>query len=105
MVGRLDYPSGPVHRDKLAVLTEVLLQTYPRRHLATLYEAATLPGFPAAIERVQIGSLHRAAVTSVTTLYVPPSVSAPIDANMLERLGIKPSDRVRCLRSTRPAAG
>ena len=53
VVGRLDYPSGPVHRDKLAVLTEVLLQTYPRRHLATLYEAATLPGFPAAIERVQ----------------------------------------------------
>jgi hypothetical protein len=105
VVGRLDYPSGPVHRDKLAVLTEVLLQTYPRRHLATLYEAATLPGFPAAIERVQIGSLHRGAVTSVTTLYVPPSVSAPIDANMLERLGIKQSDRVRCLRSKRPAAG
>jgi uncharacterized protein YabN with tetrapyrrole methylase and pyrophosphatase domain len=105
VVGRLDYPSGPVHRDKIQVLTEVLLETYPRRHLATLYEAATLPGFPASIERVQIGSLHRAALTSVTTMYVPPSVSAPIDAKMLERLGIKPSDRVRCLRSTRRAAG
>jgi uncharacterized protein YabN with tetrapyrrole methylase and pyrophosphatase domain len=104
VVGRLDYPSGPVHREKLAVLTEVLLETYPPRHLATLYEAATLPGFPPSIERVQIGSLHRAAVTSVTTMYVPPSRSAPVDAQMLERLGIKRSDRVRCLRLKRRAA-
>jgi uncharacterized protein YabN with tetrapyrrole methylase and pyrophosphatase domain len=104
VVGRLDYPSGPVHREKLAVLTEVLLETYPPRHLATLYEAATLPGFAASIERVQIGSLHRAAVTSVTTLYVPPSRSAPVDAQMLQRLGIKRSDRVRCLRLKRRAA-
>jgi hypothetical protein len=42
-------------------------------------------------------------VTSVTTMYVPPSVSAPIDAKMLERLGIKQSDRVRCLQLKRRA--
>jgi uncharacterized protein YabN with tetrapyrrole methylase and pyrophosphatase domain len=98
VVGRLDYPDGPVDRKKLAFLTEALLRVYPRRHLATLYEAASLPGFAPSIEEVRIGSLHRAAVTPITTLYVPPMRSAPIDRAMMSRLGIRAIGRIDCLR-------
>jgi uncharacterized protein YabN with tetrapyrrole methylase and pyrophosphatase domain len=98
VVGRLDYPSGPVNRKKLAVLTETLLETYPRKHVATLYEAATLPGFPASTQRVHIGSFHRAEVTPITTMYVPPVKDPPLDREMLDRLGIRSADRIGCLR-------
>lgn len=98
VVGRLDYPAGPVNRRKLAVLTESLLTTYPARHLGTLYEAATLPGFGPSIEQVCLGALDRAAVSPVTTLYVPPAKESPVDPAMFARLGIRRADRVGCLR-------
>ncbi len=99
VVGRLDYATGPLDRGKLAILTEVLRETYAKRHLATLYEAASLPGYPPSIEPVQIGALHLAkAISPITTLYVPPAKRAPIDRKMLARLGISPAGRVRCLR-------
>lgn len=98
VVGRLDYPSGPADRNGLKVLEEVLLKTYPRRHVGTLYEASSLPGFPPSIVEVPIGKLHQAAVTPITTMYVPPSETAPVDRAMMARLGLKPADRVRCLR-------
>jgi hypothetical protein len=98
VVGRLDYPDGPVDRKKLALLTEALLKFYPRTHGATLYEAASLPGFPPRIDPVRIGSLHRAEVTPITTLYVPPAKSARIDRAMMSRLGIREAGRIHCLR-------
>ena len=97
-LGRLDYPTGPVDREKIAVLTGVLLRTYPRKHEVQLYEAATLPGFAPSIETVHIGALHEGPITTVTTMYVPPSRRAKVDRAMLARLGIHPADRLRCLR-------
>jgi hypothetical protein len=99
VVGRLDYQSGPVHRDKLEILTKALVEQYPRRHVVTLYEASALPGFPPSIEKVQLGSLHRADVTSVTTMYVPPARRAKVDRKMVARLGITEADTIRCLRT------
>jgi precorrin-3B methylase len=99
VVGRLDYPSGDVHREKLEILTEALLEQYPRRHIVTLYEASALPGFPPSIEKVELGSLSRAAVTSVTTMYVPPAKRAKVDRKMMARLGITEADSIHCLRT------
>ncbi|HUH92143.1 MAG TPA: SAM-dependent methyltransferase [Casimicrobiaceae bacterium] len=98
VVGRLDYPEGPVDRKKLALLTKALLKHYPSRHTATLYEAASLPGFPPSIDEVRIGSLHKGPVTSITTLYVPPVRTAKIDRTMMARLGIRDEGKLRCLR-------
>ena len=97
-MGRVDYPSGPIDRTKIALLTEMLLEIYPRKHQAQLYEAPTLPGFEPSIETVRIGSLHEGPITTVTTMYVPPSRRAKVDRAMLARLGIHPADRLRCLR-------
>ncbi|HZX96901.1 MAG TPA: SAM-dependent methyltransferase [Myxococcales bacterium] len=98
VVGRLDFAEGPVDRAKLEVLTEALLEIHPRNHLATVYEASTLPGFPPSIHKIRIGSVHLAEVSRATTLYVPPSRETPIDPAMLARLGIRPEDRIHCLR-------
>ena len=99
VVGRLDYATGPIDRGKLEVLTEALLTTYPSRHRATLYEAATLPGYLARMDPVEIGKLHRADVSALSTLYVPPAMNRRVDPAMLARLGIGPEGRVRCLRA------
>ena len=98
VVGRLDYPDGPVDRKKLAVLTKRLLQTYPKNHRATMYEASSLPGFPPQIEEVRIGALHQADVSPVTTMYVPPARRARIDRAMMARLGLTEESRLDCLR-------
>jgi len=100
VVGRFDYAAGPVNPKKLKILTDELLKTYSARHQGLLYEASTLPGFPAAIERVALGKLHLGKVSRISTLYVPPEREAEIDPRMLRRLGIKPEDRIGCLRSS-----
>ncbi len=105
VVGRIDYVTGPIDREKIALVTEALVRTYPRKHLATLYEASSLPGYPPVIEPVQIGKLHLAkAISPITTLYVPPSKRAPLDKKMRARLGLGPASRVSCLRAREPAA-
>lgn len=98
VVGRLDYPSGRVDAAKVEVLSERLTKTYSSKHWGMLYEASILPGFSPRIEEVELGKLHRARLSSVTTLYVPPERTAKIDAKMLRRLGIKPEDQLSCVR-------
>jgi uncharacterized protein YabN with tetrapyrrole methylase and pyrophosphatase domain len=104
VVGRLDYATEPVDREKIAILTERLLETYPRGHVATLYEAATLPTFPPTIHKIKLGALHRSPVTLITTMYVPPTKRAPLDRKMMARLGIRRVDHLRCLRAPEDVA-
>ena len=99
VVGRVDYATGPLDRVKLALLTTALAKTYPKSHLATLYEAASVPGYPASIEPVRIGALHLAeSISPITTLYVPPSKRATVDLEMAARLGLDGAGGVSCLR-------
>jgi uncharacterized protein YabN with tetrapyrrole methylase and pyrophosphatase domain len=98
VVGRFDFVTTRAGRRKLKVLTDELCEHYPARHIAVLYEASVLPGFEPAIERVEISKLHDAEVTPTATLYVPPAREEEVDPVMMARLGIKPSDRVHCLR-------
>lgn len=98
VIGRLDYPSGPAARDKLKILVDELLESYPAKHKGYLYEASTLPGFEPLIEEVQLGKLHLARITPVATLYVPPSRETKVDRRMMKRLGITKADSLSCLR-------
>ena len=72
----------------LRVLTEVLLETYPRGHPVVVYEASTLPIVPAKIARVALGELPAAPVTALSTLYVAPLEARAVDPAMARRLGI-----------------
>jgi len=72
----------------LALLTERLLASYPRRHRVTVYEAATLPIEEPVIATVPLSRLPEAPVTALSTLYVPARRSRPVDLAMARRMGI-----------------
>ncbi len=76
------------NRDGLAVLTQTLLKVYRHDHEVVVYEAARLPVCDPRVERVALEDLPHAAVTPLSTLFVPPMVHAPPDQAMLQLLGL-----------------
>lgn len=70
----------------LAVLTDVLLQTYPPDHEVVVYEAARFAPCAPKILRVALRDLPHAGVTPLSTLFVPPCTRAAVDEMMLRRL-------------------
>ncbi|WP_438021205.1 SAM-dependent methyltransferase [Sorangium sp. So ce315] len=70
----------------LAVLGEVLCDSYPISHEAIVYDASTHPIEPPRIVRQRLCDLHDAPVSDVSTLYVPPVGPAPVDRVIWERL-------------------
>lgn len=90
-IGVSSFLERPVwNPEGVAVLAEVLLESYPSAHEAVLYQAATLPVCEPVIPRLPLGDLARAEVPLMATLYVPPYGSRPFDAAMARRLGVPP---------------
>jgi hypothetical protein len=85
---------GRQNESGLTVLAEVLSDTFGPSHDCLIYEAAPNALVPARMEWTTLGALPEAGVTDLSTLYVPPLSRAPVDPDMLERLGISP-DRIR----------
>lgn len=87
VIGVTDYRQEALwSRDGLAVLTEVLSGWYPPDHECVVYEAAMLPVCDPKILRVPLAELPAAAVTTASTLYVPPAGEVPFDPEMAARL-------------------
>ncbi len=74
----------------VAILAEVLRESYPAEHRAILYQAATLPVCEPVIRQVPLGDLDRAEVPLMATLYVPAFGTRPFDAAVARRLGVPP---------------
>jgi uncharacterized protein YabN with tetrapyrrole methylase and pyrophosphatase domain len=72
----------------LPVLVETLLEHYPSEHEVTVYEATPYPGFDPLVRTVRLSQLAAEHVTALSTLYVPPSGTSPLDLTMLDRLGL-----------------
>lgn len=82
------YQEGSEKRG-LKVLAEVLQQDYPADHQVVIYEAAVYyPVCQPVINPIPLHSLPQAKVTTVSTLYVPPIGPAPVDQEMMVRLGM-----------------
>jgi len=91
VIGRAAYrPGGEPDRRGLAVLTEVLRETYPSDHEVVLYEASPLPLFEPRIHRLPLADLPEAPVTVASTLYVPPWGVARANPEVRARLGLAP---------------
>ena len=75
-------------RKGLRILVERLLEHYPGRHRAVVYESAQLPVCDPKILRLPLGELPDAEVSVISTLYVPPLEEAALDTEILERLGL-----------------
>jgi len=87
VIGHAAYSEEPLwNRGGLAVLAEVLSAWYPPGHECVVYEAAMLPVCEPLILRVPLAELPAAAVTTASTLYVPPAGAAPADPEMAARL-------------------
>jgi uncharacterized protein YabN with tetrapyrrole methylase and pyrophosphatase domain len=79
-------PGDHVHG--LTVLAEVLTTPYGPEHEVIVYEAAVYPTFEPVIQRLPLSHLPQAQITEISTLYLPPKAEAPLDREMMARLGM-----------------
>lgn len=70
------------------VLQDYLLPFFPMDHMACLYEASQYPSMPPRMDYFPLANLEQQAVTSISTLYIPPVLKAECDRDMLEKLGM-----------------
>jgi hypothetical protein len=87
-IGDLTFSLEPYGTRGLHVLTEYLCRYYDATHPAVVYEAAEYPIFDPSIENVSLVKLPEAQISPISTLYLAPQTQAPLDNEMLERLGI-----------------
>lgn len=73
---------------RLPVLVDALREVYPSEHVVTVYEASPYPLVNPHVVRVPLAELAGAAITPMSTLYVPPCAPRAVDQVMLERLGM-----------------
>jgi precorrin-6B methylase 1 len=91
-IGNLGLQRAGFARQGLKMLRDVLIATYGSTHEVVVYEAAVLPTCSASMHRVALSHLLDAPVTSLSTLYVPPSGKPSLDLERIELLGLRPSD-------------
>ncbi len=86
VVGDPLYRSGGYDLSIMPLLIERLGQFYPPGHVASVYEAAVLPGAAPSIRPTPLEQLHQAALSSASTLYIPPSRAPTVDRVVCERM-------------------
>ena len=97
--------TGEVRRSGLEVLAERLEELYGPEHEAIVYEATPFPVGRPFIEPCEVRHLADSGVTGLSTLYVPPKGSAPLDPDLMARLEMAPASEARgspTSRSARP---
>lgn len=91
VVGDMGYNPRKDNKPGLVVLTDFLKQYYDSKHEVFVYQAAQFAICKPIIQRIHLYSLPEAYVDYITTLYVPPNISAAditIDHKMAQRLGL-----------------
>lgn len=89
MTGNLGFEREKSQMRGLKVLSEVLEMHYSSDHEVIVYEAAVYyPVCEPVIQHILLSKLAEVGITSVSTLYVPPQAPAPIDSEMMSRLGM-----------------
>jgi uncharacterized protein YabN with tetrapyrrole methylase and pyrophosphatase domain len=73
--------------DNVHILVERLGEHYPHDHEVVVYEASPYPVADPVIEPVALGDLPGAALTPLSTLYVPPATVRAFDSATAVRLG------------------
>lgn len=82
-------------REGLKILTVELLKQYPAHHEVIVSQAPMYPIHHPVTHPVPLAELPDSPMSTVSTLYVPPREQAPVDEEMLEKLGVRPSDITR----------
>lgn len=87
-VRRVGFQADPAW---VSALAEVLMDSYPADHVATVYEAATFPLDEPRREPVALAHLDKVQFSQVSTLYVPPLAAPVLSEHRLARLGLSRS--------------
>jgi uncharacterized protein YabN with tetrapyrrole methylase and pyrophosphatase domain len=91
VIGEQQVSSAP-NLHGLRVLADRLQELYPEGHEVTLYEASPYPICDATVRTVPLARLHRAELSALATLYVPPARRPEPDPAVLELLGLEGGD-------------
>ena len=86
LAGNVDCTGFAPDRRRLAVLVEKLLRWYPGNTEVILYEAASLPVQDFRADPIRLDELPDAALTTATTLIIPPATNASPDRETRDRL-------------------
>lgn len=89
-VGDDGFNFGGYSRRNFPLLIERLLQFYPFDHHIIVYDASTTHFLPPRIVRTTVGAVQGSDLTGISTLYIPPIGTPPVDERMLERLRFEP---------------
>lgn len=84
-----------IDRNAVAVLADVLIESYGPDHEVVLYVAPMFPIGKPFVLTASLADLPNAEIPHLATLYVPPLSTSPIDPAMAERLGLNPRTLVR----------
>ncbi|WP_298628483.1 SAM-dependent methyltransferase [uncultured Legionella sp.] len=76
----------------LSILKDYLSSYYPVDYSICLYEAPSLPTCPPRIEWIQLSNLELSAISSITTVYIPPLEKKAISNKYLKLLDLKIDD-------------
>lgn len=78
--------------NNLSILMDYLSGYYPADYSICLYEAPSLPTCPPRIEWIQLSNLEVSAISSITTVYIPPIEKKAISKKYLKLLDLKIDD-------------
>jgi uncharacterized protein YabN with tetrapyrrole methylase and pyrophosphatase domain len=96
LIGGATYQSTKYSPRNLDVLSDYLGQLYGPDHEVVVYEAPAYPMFDPVTRLVPVYGLPQAKVSPISTLYVPPkNTDAPLDKDMLQRLGMDEQNILR----------
>jgi len=76
----------------MALLQNILLQSFPPDHRLCLYEAATLPGFAPRIDWFELRDLLQQKTKSYSTLYIPAVDLPDLAEDRMAMLGLSDAD-------------
>ena len=88
LIGYLGFDQEEVNQVGIQILTERLQKHYGPNHEVILYEAAIYAVSKPVIQPVHLHQLPQTTFSERATLYVPPKGPAPINADMMARLGL-----------------
>ncbi|GGB77453.1 SAM-dependent methyltransferase [Shewanella inventionis] len=77
---------------KIQLLVDHLSQWYSLEHKVAIYEAANLAVHAPRIEWVKLADLVHVALTTISTLLIPPSKALSLNYDMLAKLAITETD-------------
>jgi len=92
VIGALGHYMTHDNAKGVMLLHQYLNQYYDAEHKVIIYEAACYPHCEPVIKEISLALLPHAIFSPISTLYIPPTKTIPLDHQMLQLLNINAND-------------